>query len=67
MEGSPLNMQRSFLGNVVFLPFIVRGDLPSITQYLFQEFRFLHNVQCVIDILHCCQKGAMINAHSNIP
>ena len=53
-------MQRSFLRNVVFLPFIERCSLPSIIQYVFQNIRFLHNMQCVIDILYCCQKGAMI-------
>ena len=56
MESSPLNMQRSFLGNVVVLPLIVRRNLPSIMLYVFQAFRFLHNMQCVIDILYCCQK-----------
>ena len=60
-------MQRSFLRNVVFLPCIERCSLPSIIQYVFQNIRFvfqnirfLHNMQCVIDILYCCQKGAMI-------
>ena len=53
-------MQRSFLRNVAFLPFIERCSLPSIIQYVFQNIRFLHNMQCVIDILYCCQKGAMI-------
>ena len=53
---SPLNMQRSFLRNVVFLSLIVRCSLPSIIQYVFQNIRFLHNMQCVIDIFYCCQK-----------
>ena len=53
-------MQRSFIRHVVFLPFTVRCSLPSIIQYVFQNSRFLHNMQCVIDILYCCQKGAMI-------
>ena len=50
---SPLNMQRSFLRNVVFLSLIVRCSLPSIIQYVFQNIRFLHNMQCVIDIFYC--------------
>ena len=47
-------MQRSFLRNVVFLSLIVRCRLPSIIQY--RNIRFLHMMQCVIDIFYCCQK-----------
>ena len=60
---SSLNIQRSFLRNVVFLSLIVRCSLPSIIQYVFQNIRFLDKMQCVIDIFYCCQKGVMINAH----
>ena len=45
-----------FCRSVVFLPFIVILSLPSIIQYVFQNIRFLHNMQCVIDIQYCCQK-----------
>ena len=50
----------AFIRNVVFLPFTVRCSLPSIIQDVFQNIRFLHNMQYVIDMLYCCQKGAMI-------
>ena len=53
---SPLNMQRSFLRNVFVLSLVVWCSLPSIIQYVFQNIRFLHNMQCVIDIFYCCQK-----------
>ena len=60
-------MQRSFLRNVVFLPFIERCSLPSIIQYVFQNIRFLQNMQCVIDILYCCQKKVEWSCILKIP
>ena len=30
--------------------------LRSIIQYVFQNTRFLHNMQCVINIEYCCEK-----------
>ena len=42
--------------DVACLPFILALSLPSIIQYVFQNIRFLHSMQCVIDIQYCCQK-----------
>ena len=55
-----------FCRSVAFLPFIVVLSLPSIIQHVFQNIRFLHNMQCVIDIQYCCQKvnGRCILQHS---
>ena len=47
-----LNMQCSFLEKCS-LPFRQLFSLHSIIQYAFQNTRFLHNMQCVINIQYC--------------
>ena len=66
MEGSPLNMP-AFLSWKCGFSSLNSKTKPIFIHYAFQKIRFLHSMQCVIDILYCCQKGAMINAHWNIP
>ena len=46
--------------------------IPSVTQYAFQNIKFLYNMQCVIDISHCSQKmqgsmriGTFLEARKN--
>ena len=55
LKSIPLNMQRSFLKTCVLLAENV-FSLRSIIQYFLQNTRFLHNMQCVINIQYCCEK-----------